>query len=157
MDSLEAKMEKLKNAWHEFTMGILESDLVKFGVDALTKFLEIVNKATSSIGGLGNSLSKIITIVGVFKLASKIFDKIRAPMISFFADVVKEAGMAGYKSGEAFAKKTREGVNAAKGKPQQQDSRLTLDSVGLGGIGTLWSIMPGQKKKNKAAAAEWLN
>jgi hypothetical protein len=66
--------------------------------------------------------------------------------------------MAGYKSGEAFAKKTREGVNAAKGKPQeQQDSKLTLDSVGLGGIGALWSVMPGQKKKNQAAATEWLN
>jgi hypothetical protein len=68
MDSLEAKVEKLKNAWHEFTMGIMESDLVKFGVDVLTKFLEIVNKATSAFDGLGGSVTKIIGIVGLFKL-----------------------------------------------------------------------------------------
>jgi hypothetical protein len=47
MDSLEAKLAKLKNAWNEFAMGVLNSDFVKFGVDVLTKFLEIVNKATS--------------------------------------------------------------------------------------------------------------
>ena len=42
MESLEAKVEKLKNAWHDFTMGIMNSDLVKTGVDILTKFLEII-------------------------------------------------------------------------------------------------------------------
>jgi hypothetical protein len=48
-DSLASKIEKLKNAWHEFTMGIVDSDLVKFGVDILTKFLEVINTMTSGI------------------------------------------------------------------------------------------------------------
>jgi hypothetical protein len=49
-------------------MGILESDLVKFGVDMLTKFLEIINKATGAIDGLGGSITKILTIVALFKV-----------------------------------------------------------------------------------------
>jgi TP901 family phage tail tape measure protein len=68
LESLASKVERLKNAWHEFTMGILDSDLIKSGVDILTKFLEIINKATSSLGGLGNSLTKIIGIFALFKL-----------------------------------------------------------------------------------------
>ena len=77
MDSLESKIAKLENAWHEFTMGILESDLVKSGVDILTKFLEIINKATTGIGGLGDSFSKIVSILAIFKMGSKIFEKLK--------------------------------------------------------------------------------
>jgi TP901 family phage tail tape measure protein len=68
MDSLESKLEKLKNAWDEFSMGILNSDLVKIGVDILTKFLEIINKATSTFDGLGGSIMKVISVITLFKL-----------------------------------------------------------------------------------------
>jgi hypothetical protein len=68
LESLESKLAKLKNAWDEFSMGILESDLVKVGVDILTKFLEIINKATSAFNGLGGSIMKIMTVVSLFKL-----------------------------------------------------------------------------------------
>jgi hypothetical protein len=77
MDTLEYKVNQLKNAWHEFTMGIMNSDLVKFGVDVLTKFLEVVNKATGALDGVGGSLMKIISVFGIFKLGSKIFEKFR--------------------------------------------------------------------------------
>jgi hypothetical protein len=49
-------------------MGIMNSDLVKVGVDALTKFLEVVNKVTGALDGVGGSLIKIISVVGIFKL-----------------------------------------------------------------------------------------
>jgi hypothetical protein len=39
LEGVAAKLEKLKNAWHEFTMGIMNSDFVKLGIDILTKFL----------------------------------------------------------------------------------------------------------------------
>jgi hypothetical protein len=58
-------------------MGILESDLVKFGVDLLTKFLEVINKATSAFNGLGGSIMKIATILAIFKTGAKIFEKLR--------------------------------------------------------------------------------
>jgi hypothetical protein len=89
MESLAAKVAKLENAWHEFTMGIVNSDLVKFGVDVLTKLLEIVNKATSGFNGLGNSIVKILGIVAVFKLGKTIFNQLRAPMVKFFAEIIQ--------------------------------------------------------------------
>jgi hypothetical protein len=49
-------------------MGILQSDLVKFGVDILTKFLEVVNKATSAFDGLGGTLLKVLTTISLFKI-----------------------------------------------------------------------------------------
>jgi hypothetical protein len=73
-------------------MGILESDVVKFGVDVLTKFLEIINKATSGVKGLGGSITKIMGILTVFKIGSKIFEKLKEPLINFFSDIVKRAG-----------------------------------------------------------------
>jgi TP901 family phage tail tape measure protein len=72
MDSLEAKIAKLENAWHEFTMGIMNSDLVKTGIDILTKLLEIINKATNGFNGLAGSITKILGIVAVFKLGKTI-------------------------------------------------------------------------------------
>jgi TP901 family phage tail tape measure protein len=110
MDSLEAKVEKLKNAWHEFTMGIVNSDLVKFGVDILTKFFEIVNKATSGFKGLAGSLTKIVSVVGIFKLASKIFGMIEQPLVSFFTKVVKMSREEGEKAGKAFDEGARKGA-----------------------------------------------
>jgi hypothetical protein len=62
-------------------MGIMESEFVKVGVDILTKFLEVVNKASSGIGGLGGSLMKIVGIFSIFKMGMKIFNKIETPIM----------------------------------------------------------------------------
>jgi hypothetical protein len=112
-------MEKLKNAWHEFSMGILESDLVKAGVDILTKFLEIINKATSAFDGVGGSITKILTVLTVFKMGKTVFDKLRDPMVKFFSDIVKEAGLAGEKAGEA----AQEGLKKSKNKKSSSNTK----------------------------------
>ena len=116
MDSLEAKVEKLKNAWHEFTMGIMNSDLVKFGVDVLTKFLEVVNKATGALGGLGGSLTKIASILAIFKLGKKIFDSLKQPLYNMFSSIVIDSEKYGYEAGKNFAS----GVNRAMQENKQQ-------------------------------------
>ena len=110
LDSLESKVANLKNAWHEFTMGILNSDLVKLGVDILTKFLEIINKATSAFDGLGGSISKIASVLVIFEMGKKIFEKLKAPLVDFFADIVRRAGIAG----EEAARAAVAGVNKVK-------------------------------------------
>ena len=117
MDSLEAKVAKLENAWHEFTMGIMNSDLVKTGVDILTKLLEIINKATNSFNGLASSITKILGIVAVFKLGKTIFNKLREPMVKFFADIVREAGMTGERAGNAAK------AGLERSKQQQLDKK----------------------------------
>lgn len=123
LESLGSKVAKLKNAWHEFTMGILESDLVKFGVDMLTKFLEVINKATSAFDGMGGSLMKIATTLAVFKLGSKIFDKLKVPLQNFFAEIIRKAG----ETGEQAANAAAEGVKKAQ---QAQTQKTTKDGKG---------------------------
>jgi hypothetical protein len=55
MDSLQSKLEKLKNAWDAFTMDILNSDLLKAGVDILTAILETINKVTDAFGSFSGA------------------------------------------------------------------------------------------------------
>ena len=74
-ESLESKLAKLKNAWNEFAMGILNSDLIKIGVDTLTNILKFVNNLTSGfgtlktgVGGVINSLSKLLLLLGLLNV-----------------------------------------------------------------------------------------
>ena len=110
METLQYKLTQLKNAWDEFSMGILESDLVKVGVDILTKFLQTVNKATSEIKGLGGSIVKILSVISLFKLGQKIFEKLKQPMFKFFNDLTDMAFNSGRSAGQAY----QEGLEASK-------------------------------------------
>jgi TP901 family phage tail tape measure protein len=47
LESLESKLAKLKNAWDSFTMGIMNSEVIKVGVDLLTKLLETLNNISA--------------------------------------------------------------------------------------------------------------
>lgn len=51
LDSLEAKLNKLSNAWDQFTMGLADNKVIKLAVDGLTTLLDIVNKLTNIPGG----------------------------------------------------------------------------------------------------------
>ena len=51
LDSLEAKLNKLSNAWDQFTMGLADNKVIKGAVTALTGLLDIINKLTSLPGG----------------------------------------------------------------------------------------------------------
>lgn len=122
MESLRSKLEKLKNAWHQFAMGIQESDLVKFGVDVLTKFLEIVNKATSAFKGLGGSLVKIMSVLSVFKLGMKIFEKFKKPLMDVFEWAAKMAGLQGYEAGKNFAEQAKAGAEETVKKQETENA-----------------------------------
>jgi hypothetical protein len=82
-------------AWNEFTMGIMDSQLVKIGIDILTKLLELINNATDGFGNLAKSIVKIISVIGIFKLGMKIFEKFKQPIFGLFTSIVKEAGTSG--------------------------------------------------------------
>jgi hypothetical protein len=125
LDSLESKLAKLENAWHEFTMGILESDLVKTGVDILTKFLDIVNKGTNAFDGLAGSLTKIFSVLSIFKLGMKIFNKFKDPIFNLFGEITNEAGKSGYNS----AKKWHEGAKEYWREQNQPEKEKTEEDV----------------------------
>jgi chorismate synthase len=97
-------MERLKNSWHEFTMGIMNSDLIKFGVDILNTFMEIINKATNKIDGLGGSIAKVSTVLAVFQMGSKIFKKLVPVIDSTMLSIVKKFHGYGEIAAAEFAK-----------------------------------------------------
>lgn len=122
LDGIEVKLQQLKNAWDEFTMGILNSEVIKVGVDALTLLLEAINKATEGLNlgkeaveegtrelteaekqlnSWSNSLSKIAIIIAAFRIGKQIFNSLK--------NTFKELGKT---AGEEVAK----GVKEALGK-----------------------------------------
>ncbi len=62
LDSLGAKVNKLRDAWEEFLMGIANSDLIKGSIDLLTKLLEVINKLTKGTGGLDSAFMKLAVV-----------------------------------------------------------------------------------------------
>ena len=120
-ESLEFKLNQLKNAWHEFTMGIMNSELVKIGIDILTKFLDIVNKTTSGIQGIGGSLVKVIGIFSIFKMGMKIFNKIETPLMKLFKTVTEWAGTEGFEAGKKYAEAAKAGAESVTNKEEENE------------------------------------
>ena len=67
LDSLQSKLNNLSNAWTEFTTGILNQDIIKFGVDALTQILNLINDITGALGAGGNTISKVLLTFGALR------------------------------------------------------------------------------------------
>ena len=102
MDSLEAKLNKLSNAWNEFTMHIANSDLVKGAVDLLTAILTGVNKLISLFGGgLLSSIVAVGTAFGGWAAGRAIIRKIGSDLVGF-ATKAKTASSAAEGVAEAF-------------------------------------------------------
>lgn len=72
LDSLKAKVNKLRDAWEEFLMGIANSDLIKGSIDLLTKLLEVINKLTKSTGGLDSALMKLAVVGTALQLGGSL-------------------------------------------------------------------------------------
>ena len=93
-ESLESKLNKLKNAWDAFTMGLTNSEIIKYGVDLLTNFLTTVNKLIDGISG-GNGLIKSILSLGIAFGGLKIGKNLITGLSSDVAKVFKNAGKEG--------------------------------------------------------------
>ena len=74
LDSLDAKLQKLKNALDTFTMGLANSEIVKGGVDLLTWILETVNKLTEAFDGIGGSVAKIGLAIAALRTGKGLFN-----------------------------------------------------------------------------------
>lgn len=64
-ESLESKLNRLKNAWNEFLMGLTNNIVVKTFVDLLTDLLNGINKFTSAVEASTGSLGKWAASWGV--------------------------------------------------------------------------------------------
>ena len=79
LESLDAKLQKLKNAWDTFTMGLANNEAVKLGVDLITKILESVNNLTDNLGGLGGAFAKLAITITALKVGKNIFNSFFDP------------------------------------------------------------------------------
>lgn len=79
MESFEAKVHQLQNAWQRFTMGIANEKFVKGAIDGLTGVLTVVNNIIDKISG-GNGLVKsLLSVATAFmglKTGGRIINKL---------------------------------------------------------------------------------
>ena len=74
-DSLQSKLARLSNAWHEFLMGLANSRVIKFAVDGLTLLINGVNKLTGVFGnGIGTILKWTAAVAGIAGLKKAFSD-----------------------------------------------------------------------------------
>lgn len=118
-DSLESKLNNLKNAWDEFTTGITNSDLIKGGVDLLTNILTIVNNLTDNFGDLGNSVAKIGVLLGGISIGGAVLEKAGNSFIgAIVSQLTGKGGSSLNKTGKFLGTQIIEDINAGlyKGK-----------------------------------------
>lgn len=117
LDSMQSKLDRLKNAWNEFTMGLANNSIIKAVVDLLTDLLNTINKISSGVSGNNGILKSLIDIgilAGGLKLARGIFT-------GFFGWLTKT----GEKTSNTFAVKLLSGLTGEKlNKLKQQFSGI---------------------------------
>ena len=68
LESLQSKLNRLKNSWNDFITAIVNQSIIKFVVDALRTFLDILNKITNTLPGATKGVAKFVLALGTFKL-----------------------------------------------------------------------------------------
>ena len=119
LDSLEAKINKFKNAWNEFTMGIADSGMIKSAVDIVTNLITVVNKLAKMTGPLEGFVKAFIAI-GAFKAGGNLLIG-GLQNFGLFQDFEKAnakglAGMMGQFAGNLSGKKPGGLLSSVKGK-----------------------------------------
>lgn len=80
LDSMEAKLNKLRNAWNSFVMGLANSSMIKSLVNALTDVLDLLNKITDLLGSgtFFDFLTTLGLIIGTLKVGRKVLGNLFA-------------------------------------------------------------------------------
>lgn len=134
LESLDAKLQRLKNAWAEFTMGLANSEAIKFVVDLLTSLIENINKLTGLFGndGLGGFVTMLVrlgTVIASLKSGEAILNGILKTLtatgvssifgvdlsnkkINFFAPLTNDLKLLAkeWKQGEGLLKNLKTGL-----------------------------------------------
>ena len=102
LDSLEAKVNKLKNAWSLYLQNLANNQIIKGAVDMLTLLLETINSITAIMPGFTGSIFQAILTFAAFKAAGALINKAFnaiGPMLFKQGKVAGTQYSAGMKSG----------------------------------------------------------
>ena len=97
-DSLASKLERLKTAWAEFTMGIANNQIIKAAIDGLTLLLKGVNELTKALSGGENGSGFLKSVINTGALIIGIKGA-RAVLNGFFAFILNTSKTAGVTAG----------------------------------------------------------
>lgn len=84
LESLEAKLNNLHNAWSSFSMSIANSDIIKSAVDLFTDLLTTINNLTDAFGPLSGAI-KIFLGFGLFKTGNTLLGGKTGPLATLFS------------------------------------------------------------------------
>jgi hypothetical protein len=95
MDSLTSKLERLKNSWDTFTMGIVDNQIIKAGIDLLTGLMDTINQVIAFFDkfGMGGAAS-IGLIIAALYLGDKAL-KVFTTSLSSGGSILKAFGAVG--------------------------------------------------------------
>lgn len=103
LDSLESKLNQLKNSWDSFLMSIADNSVIKTVVDMLKGFLDFINKITDGLPGMFSGFAKIALVIGGAKLVKPLLQKMLASVSSMFIQKATDtAGQSGTAAANSF-------------------------------------------------------
>ena len=160
-ESLESKLNKLKNAWDEFSMGIANSSLIKGAVDLLTNLLTVINKITSALGDgfigstftlLTRSAGLLIPLIMGGKIASEVFVKLGSNLISS-GEGAEFLGKKLVGLGKGL-KVTRGSLGKVTGLITKLSPQAIAAAVAIGALATVFTIIKNNSPEAKLAKLE---
>ena len=106
LESMDTKLNKLKNAWDQFAMGLTNSTILKGAIDGFTSGITVINNFIDTIGkispkpfeNINKSLVTLIGTLGLLRVGGAAFFKHQGVLGGFLS------GAAGFFQGESFSK-----------------------------------------------------
>ena len=128
LDSLEAKLNQLKDAWDLFTMGIANSEIIKGAVDLITDIITAVNNLADSLGPVGGTVTRFLAAFLGFTTAKNVLQNIMSSFVDTFSSSALEKRAE--QSGLSFSTRFAQGVEKGMSKINIDDSiSQALDKI----------------------------
>lgn len=136
LDSLQAKINQLTNAWDTFTMGLANNVVIKGVVDILTGILTVINKITGAFGDGAGAVLKFMTAMSLIKAGGVAFGSGMSWITQAKGAIDKGQKIPGFRA-------------AAKAYTQTQYGKSFGGALGNAFVGP-WSWIINQPKEMKA-------
>jgi TP901 family phage tail tape measure protein len=68
--SLEARINSLKASWQSLSQSFMDSSFLKFGIDTITTFIDVIDKLISTFGTLQTLIGGFAAFKGISKILS---------------------------------------------------------------------------------------